>query len=287
MKAHFVELIRRASSVLPSDVEAALKFAAGREEEGSMARRVIRSLLENAAEAAKASMPICQDTGTLIFKVTYGPEFSQTALENEIKAAVVEATANSYLRPNAVDPITGRNSGNNIGVGSPLFFFFQRPEKGLRASLMLKGGGSENVSIQYTLPDPSLKAGRDLFGVRKCILDAAFRAQGFGCAPGTLGVGIGGDRMSSYMCAKEQLFRRLDDVNRSAGLAALEGRCLEEINTLGIGPMGYGGRTTVLGVKIGLRHRVPASYFVSVAYMCWAFRRCLMKLDGGNAEYSS
>jgi fumarate hydratase, class I len=287
MKDRFIELIRRASTSLPADVQTAIVAAASREEDGSRARRVLMTLLQNASEASRRSLPICQDSGTLIFNVWHGPGFSASDLKKEIGAAVVSATERSWLRPNAVDPVTGANSGNNLGSGAPLILFHDIPEDRLEATLLQKGGGSENVSTQYSLPDAKLGADRDLDGVRRCILDAAFKAQGFGCAPGTLGVGIGGDRMTSYMTAKEQLLRRLDDTNPVPALASLEEKAFEEINSLGIGPMGFGGRTTALGVKIGARHRVPASFFVSVAYMCWAFRRCTMKVAGEKVEYIS
>lgn len=283
----FLELIRRASTVLPADVAASIRAAAAREDDGSVARRVLLSLLDNAAAAQKESGPICQDTGTLILHAGYGPGLSQRVLEGQFKTAVAEATKKSYLRPNAVDSVTGRNSGTNLGEGSPLMIFHEQEAVGVTATLMLKGGGCENVGIQYTVPDERIGAGRDLAGVRKCILDAAHRAQGFGCAPGVLGVCIGGDRMSGYQTAKEQLLRRVDDQNPVPALAALEARCLGEINTLGIGPMGFGGRTTALGVKIGARHRVPASFYVSVAYMCWAFRRCTMRWADGKAAFVS
>jgi fumarate hydratase class I len=146
-------------------------------------------------------------------------------------------------------------------------------EKGIEVSLLLKGGGSENVSAQYSLPYAPLDAGRDLEGVRRVCLEAVRRAEGKGCAPGILGVCIGGDRGGGYGEAKHQLLRRLDDSNPDAPLAALEERILADANALGIGPMGLGGRTTLLGAKIGQLHRVPASYFVSISYMCWVARR--------------
>ena len=143
----------------------------------------------------------------------------------------------------------------------------------LHVDLLLKGGGCENVSDQYKLPDARLHAGRDLEGVRRVVLDAVYQAQGKGCAPGVLGVAIGGDRGSSYLKSKQQLLRPLDDANPNEELAALEEQLYKEANELGIGPMGFGGQTTVLGVKVGTQHRLPASYFVSIAYMCWACRR--------------
>ena len=133
------------------------------------------------------------------------------------------------------------------------------------------------MSRQYSLPDAALGAGRDLEGVRKCILDAVQKIQGYGCAPGILGVCIGGDRATGFEVAKEQLLRPLDEVSglRVTGyeVARLEKQLLREANELGIGPMGLGGKTTLLGVKIASRPRVPASFFVTIAYMCWACRR--------------
>ncbi len=281
---HFEELIRRASTTLPADVER--KLRAAREAEGDTpAGATLGQMLDNAAQAAAASTPICQDTGTPIFYVDYGPDYRQAQITAAIQAAARSATGKYYLRPNAVDPVTGKNSGDNIGGGFPYVHFHEKDTPGLRARLMLKGGGSENVGAQYRLPDSRLHAGRDLEGVRKCVIDAVFEAQGKGCAPGTVAVGVGGDRGSSFVESKEQLFRALDDVNPDPTLAALEGRLVQELNELGIGPMGFGGKTTVLGVKIGKRHRVPASFFVSVSYICWAYRRAAMTIKGEEVSY--
>jgi fumarate hydratase class I len=283
----FVELIRRASTDLPADVEAALRAARDREEAGSAAASTLTAILENVALARARSQPICQDTGTPIFHVRYPAGMSPGSLRAQAEAAVAEATRRAYLRPNAVDSLTGRNSGNNLGIGIPVFHFEEgAPEDPLEVALLLKGGGSENVSIQYSLPYEPLKAGRDLEGVRRVVLDAVHRAQGEGCAPGILGVCIGGDRGTGYTHAKMQLLRPLDDVNPVPELAALEERLLGECNELGVGPMGFGGKTTVLGVKIGAAHRLPASFFVTVAYMCWACRRARMEVRDGTVTYA-
>ncbi len=309
-----VELIRRASTDLPADVEAALREAKASEEPGSPAAGALEAILENVALARANSTPICQDTGTLSFYVHHPQGASTRESRAQIEAAVAEATRRATLRPNAVDPLTGHNSGNNLGTGFPTFHFEDWDEEHLQIDLLLKGGGSENVSAQYMLPythpcpsrtppphpsTPPLdllggrlrtgaggteggiewRAGRDLEGVRRVVLDAAHRAQGKGCAPGILGIAIGGDRSTGYDHAKRQLLRPLDDVNPVKELAALEERLLRECNELGIGPMGFGGKTTVLGVKIGALHRLPACYFVSVAYMCWACRRARMTLN--------
>ncbi|MCK5922081.1 MAG: fumarate hydratase, partial [Methylococcales bacterium] len=195
------------------------------------------------------------------------------------RTAVSIATQNSFLRPNAVDSLTGVNSGNNVGEDFPTMHFHEWDKEAIRVDVLLKGGGCENVSAQYKLPDARLKGGRDLEGVRRVVLDAVHQAQGRGCGPAVLGVAIGGDRGSSYAKSKQQLFRQLDDDNQNPKLDALEKRIHTEANQLGIGPMGFGGNTSVLGVKIGDLHRLPASYFVSIAYMCWANRRASMDIS--------
>jgi fumarate hydratase class I len=281
----FVELIRRAATDLPVDVEAALRAAAAREEPDSAAAGALETILENVALARGCSTPICQDTGTPIFYVRYPQRVSTRPLQVRIEDALVEATQRAYLRPNGVDSLTGRNSGNNLGTGFPTLHFEEWEEDYLKVDLLLKGGGCENVGAQYKLPHSPLKAGRDLEGVRRVVLDTVYQAQGKGCAPGVLGVAIGGDRGTGYVYAKEQLFRSLDDVNPVQELAALEERLLRECNELGIGPMGFGGKTTVFGVKIGAYHRLPASYFVSIAYMCWACRRARMIVRDGEVAF--
>ena len=286
----FVELIRRAATDLPSDVEAALRDARDREVSGSGAEGALNTILENVAIARQNGTPICQDTGVPIFYLNV-PRAAQEGcistqdLRGQIEAAVVKATEQAYLRPNAVDPVTGRNSGDNLGKGFPSFHFQEWDEDYLRAELLLKGGGSENVSTQVKLPHAPLDAGRDLDGVRKVVLDAVYQAQGKGCAPGVLGVAIGSDRGGGYVHAKEQLFRPLDDTNPEPELMKLEERLLRECNELGIGPMGFGGKTTVFGVKVGAYHRLPASYFVSIAYMCWACRRAAMTVHGEEVTF--
>ena len=271
---HFLELVRRTATDLPDDVEAALKAAKENEEPGSVAYQVLDTILQNVAMARANSTPICQDTGTPIFYVDFPQGWSLRELRRQIETAVAEATKRTYLRPNAVNSLTGKNTGNNLGDEYfPTIHFHEVDGDTLRVRLMLKGGGSENVSAQYKLPDTRLKAGRDLEGVRKVVLDAVYQAQGKGCAPGFLGVGIGGDRGASFYAAKEALFRRLDEPNPDPALDELERRITEEANQLGIGPMGLGGKTTVMATRIKAIHRLPASYFVSIAYMCWAYRR--------------
>jgi len=286
LQEQLVELIRLAATALPKDVVQAISAAKEAEPEGSAARSVFGMLEKNIALAEKDSIPICQDTGTNIYMIKIPEGISMRKITKVIHAATAEAVDRSYLRPNAVDSLTGKNSGNNLGEGQPYIHFDEWDDDAVEFRLMLKGGGCENVSTQYKLPDTDLKAGRDLDGVYKVIVDAVNQAQGLGCAPGILGIGIGGDRASSHLAAKEQLFRKLPDTNPNPELAELETRLVADLNTLGVGPMGFGGNTTVLGAKIGSLHRLPASFFVSISYMCWAYRRHSMLLtSSGEVSY--
>ena len=292
LKEPILELVRLTSTDLSPDVENALRRAVEQEQPGSAARGAMETILKNVELSRANSTPICQDTGTPIFYVRYPEGWSTRKLRSQIEAAVVEATQKSYLRPNSVDSLSGKNSGNNLGGDYfPSVHFEEVEGDTLTVDLMLKGGGCENVGAQYSLPygrvsDSPIQAGRDLAGVRKVVLDAVHKAQGQGCAPGILGVAIGGDRGSSYLASKEVLFRPLEDTNPNPELAALEERLTGEANRLGIGPMGFGGATTVVGTKITSLNRLPASFFVSVSYMCWAYRRRRMTWQDGAASYA-
>jgi fumarate hydratase class I len=281
-----LELVRLAATDLPPDVEKALRESVEREEPGSAARGALETIIKNVEMARSNATPICQDTGTPIFYIYYPEGWSTRKLRAQIETAVVSATENAYLRPNSVDSLTGTNSGNNLGGDYfPSIHFEEVEGDTLTIDLMLKGGGCENVGAQYSLPNTQLGAGRDLAGVRKVALDAVHKAQGKGCAPGILGIAVGGDRGSSYYASKEALFRQLDDENEVPELADLEDRLTEEANQMGIGPMGFGGNTTVLGTKITTLNRLPASYFVSVSYMCWAYRRRRLTYKDGEVNY--
>lgn len=280
-----VDLIRKTSSSLPEDVLKALKAAARKERKGSSAAVVLKTILENCAVAAKRGTPLCQDTGTLTFFVD--ERLRRKVTPAVIKKSVALATAKGYLRKNTIDSVSGKSYDDNVCEGAPVIHYTLHsspftPHSSPAVTLVMKGGGSENMSRQYSLPDAALGAGRDLEGVRKCILDAVQKIQGYGCAPGILGVCIGGDRATGYEVAKEQLLRPLGEpAGRIANgrMAELEKRVLEEANSLGIGPMGLGGKTTLLGVKIASRPRVPASFFVTIAYMCWACRRRTVSVE--------
>jgi len=281
-----LELVRMASTDLPPDVEASIRRAVEQEEPGSAARGALETIIKNVELSRRNSTPICQDTGTPIFYVRYPEGWSTRKLRQQIEAAVVTATQRSYLRPNAVEALSGKNSGDNLGGHYfPTIHFEEVEGDVLTVDLLLKGGGCENVGAQYSLPNTTLGAGRDIAGVRKVVLDAVHKAQGQGCAPGILGVAIGGDRGSSYYASKEVLFQNMEDQNPDPKLAEMEQRLTEESNQMGIGPMGFGGQTTVLGTKMTSMHRLPASFFVSVSYMCWAYRRRRMTLQGDQVSY--
>jgi fumarate hydratase class I len=275
----FVELIRRASTDLPQDVVEALQTSQTQEEKGSLARSALDTILDNVEMARQSSAPICQDTGTPVLWVRYPVGVSTRVLEDALQEAVRRATAEKFLRPNAVDTVTGKNTGDGSGRAIPFIHFDEWDDEDVEVRLILKGGGCENVGAQYKLPDTSLAADRDLEGVRRVVLDSVVQAQGKGCAPGVLGVCVGGDRASGFAESKRQLLRSLQDENPDRELDDLENRLLREGNELGIGPMGFGGRTTLLGVKVGVLDRLPASYFVTISYMCWADRRAAVRVS--------
>jgi len=274
-----IELIRRASAEIPEDVHKAILGSLEAEKKGTIAESAMKIIDRNIELAKNKSQPICQDTGSIIFYVDCPVGFDQLTFADAAREAVKIATKKGYLRQNSVDSINGKNDGTNLGPGSPTLHFHQHRSPEVQVRLVLKGGGCENVGAQYSLPNEKLKANRDLDGCRKVILDAVLQAQGKGCGPGILGVCIGGDRATGYEHSKEQFLRRLDDQNENQELNRLEQDILETANKLGIGPMGFGGKTTLLGTKIGVLNRLPASFFVSVSYMCWAYRRQGVTLD--------
>ena len=287
-RANILELIRRTSAFLPSDVEQVIALQRTLEKSGSKAEFALEMVQQNIGIAKAKSLPICQDTGTINFYIETPLGVDQQVLAESAREAVVEATDRGYLRQNSVDSISGKNSGNNLGPGSPVFHWEQTTEPNIDIRLILKGGGCENMSAQYSLPVEvqGQRADRNLAGVRACILDAVWKAQGKGCGPGFLGICIGGDRASGYEFAKRQLLREVDDIPSDPQLAELEQTIMQEANSLEIGPMGFSGKFTVASCKIGAINRLPASFFVSIAYMCWAYRRRGVVLDSsGQVEH--
>lgn len=275
LQENLLELIRRTSAHLPADVEEVVRLNRTLEAPGSKAEFALELVKQNIGIAKAKSLPICQDTGTIAFFIETPRGVDQLAIADCARRAVVQATELGYLRQNSVDSITGKNSGNNLGPGSPVFHWEQTADERIDVRLILKGGGCENMSAQYSLPAQvqGKRADRNLEGVRSCILDAVWNAQGRGCGPGFLGVCVGGDRAGGLEFAKRQLLRTVDDTNPEPVLADLENTIMQQANQLDIGPMGFSGKYTVGCCKVGALNRLPASFFVSVAYMCWAYRR--------------
>jgi fumarate hydratase class I len=282
LKESMLELIIQTSTNLPPDVRQTMAWALRTENPQSQSGQALAIIGENIDLAYRDEGAICQDTGMLTFEIKTPLGVNQIAMRKQILEAVAEATKRGKLRPNSVDSITGKNSGNNLGPGTPIFHFEQWEKPEVEVRLILKGGGCENKNIQYSLPcqlEHLGRADRDLEGVRKCVLHAVWQAQGHGCAPGGIGVCIGSDRAGGYNFAKLQLFRPLDDTNPDPALAKLEQEIMEQANRLGVGAMGFGGSASLIGCKITAANRLPASFFVSVAYDCWAFRRLGVLLD--------
>src|SRR6185369_7690449 len=284
-----LQLIVRTSTDLPPDVRAAMKHALVAEPPATRSSQALTIIAQNIDLAVDNEGAICQDTGMPTFEVKTPVGANQIWMRQQIREAVAEATRRGKLRPNSVDSITGENSGDNLGPGTPIVHFEQWERDAVEVKLILKGGGCENTNAQYALPadlDHLGRADRSLEGVRKCILHAVWKAQGKGCSPGAVGVCVGGDRTSGYLHAKEQLFRTLDDTNPDPRLAAIESAVMNEANKLSVGPMGFSGNTSLIGCKIGALNRLPASFFVSVAYDCWAFRRLGIKVDATSGAIS-
>ncbi|KIL35551.1 fumarate hydratase [Cohnella kolymensis] len=280
-------LVVETSTNLPADVRRAISAAREAEDRATRAGLSLTTIAQNIGMAETNVSPICQDTGMPTFIVHTPVGANQIVMKKEIKNAIARATKDGKLRTNSVDSLTGANTGDNLGPGTPVIHFEQWERDEVDVRLILKGGGCENKNIQYSLPcelEGLGKAGRDLDGIRKCVLHAVYQAQGQGCSAGFIGVGIGGDRTTGYELAKQQLFREVEDVNPIPELQQLEEYIMDKANQLGIGTMGFGGNVTLLGCKAGVMNRLPASFFVSVAYNCWAYRRQGVLLDGSTHE---
>ena len=268
------QLIIKTSTDMPEDVEDALQKAAETEKKAgnSLASEQISQMLENIKLARTNRRPLCQDTGLINFYVNIPSDFDKVKFITAAEVAIIRATEEGTLRKNSVCSITGKNSGDNLGIGTPAFYWGESG-KDIQVRLLLKGGGSENVGTQYALPDASIEADRDMDGVRKCIIDAVKKAQGKGCPPSVISAVIGGDRASGYAAAKKAFFRKIGERSTTPELAKFEEETLKEINSLGIGPMGLGGAVTSLDLFVTALNRHPASFFVSVSQMCWSCRR--------------
>lgn len=267
-----VEMYRVAISELPQDVVRALR-AAAKHEQQPRAKYVLNTMMRNIALAKTATRPLCQDTGIPLFYVQYqSKKYKQLELKRIIKDATNLATKEVPLRANAFDLVAGKVIGNY-----PVIYFKETSDTS-SIQLLLKGGGSENVSRIYQLPDTNLGAERDFAGIEKCVLDTMIKAQGRGCPPYIIGVAVCGSMEEASYRAKNRHLLPLTKHNSNPTLAAFEKRLLTKINALGIGPMGVGGKTTALAVKCTTRYVHPASWFVGISVGCWSMRRTTLLL---------
>ncbi len=288
-----VELYEKTATSIPEDVETSLKNSKKKEKKNSLAYHALSNILKNIEIAKKNSLPVCQDTGVPMFYVKVPIGLSHHNIKQSIINATKKATKDIPLRPNAVNVITEKNTKDNVGFNKnktelqqPIIYLEQWGKRHIEVTLMLKGGGSENIGMLYKLPDKRLKADRDLEGIKKCVIDAVFKAQGKGCPPYILGIAIGGSKDLVAKESKKQLLREVYDENIHQREMELEKELKDKINLLGIGPLGLGGKTTVLGVKIKNLHRHPASFFVDVSFMCWACRVGTLIYEKGDAKLS-
>ncbi|MGC8816760.1 MAG: fumarate hydratase [Candidatus Hadarchaeum sp.] len=271
-----VEMIRRAETTLPRDVLSALRRALNRERE-PLARFHLKMMLENLSLARKLQAPICQDTGTFTFFVKLGLKRGlRFDLGKAMTEAVKIATREVPLRANAVDPLTRRPSPSNTGRDQPAVHIEITPGKDLELELLVKGAGTENCSRLFMMrPTAGVAA------IEEVVLKAIEEAGGKSCPPNIVGVGIGGSMETATLRAKQALLRPLNVKNPDPELAKLEHRLESSANKLNIGPMGLGGKTTVLGVRIEKAACHTASLPVAVAFQCWPARRSKAKLVNG------
>lgn len=267
------ELIRRTSTDLPADVEQALRRTQRQERKGSHAAWALDTMLDSVSLARQKDLPLSEDTGTLHFYFGVPVGFDTNALVARTHGAVALATRRGYLRENTLDAVSGAPFVNNVAQASPVLHFQQGARKTVEVRLVMKSAVSENEGRQYALPHPALEADRGVPGARRCILDALWHSQASGCHPCVLGICLGGDRATGYEQSKAQFLRRLGARAPVKALARLEEQLLRDARRLGIGPMGLGGRGALLGVCVDALSRLPSSYFVTISFMEWMFRR--------------
>ncbi len=271
----FVELIRRTVSTVPPDIKSALNEAL-RNESNKIARMQLKAILENIRMAEEKQLPVCQDTGILYFYVNLPKGTDVKNIKKAILNATARATREVPLRPNAVDPMTGKNSGDNIGVNVPWVEFKPSDQDNIEVMAFVKGGGADNMSVLSFI---SVEEGIE--GVKKRILDAVLKAGGGPCPPVVLGIGIGGGAYIAMKLANRALIRPVTMRNNDPRVARLENEILKEINRTGIGVMGLGGDVTAIGVNIEVAHRHPASYPIVVLFNCYAVRRAKIVISRG------
>lgn len=275
------KLLQLAVIELPKDVKDALKKAY-KEETSEAGKTQLKAILQNIELAEKTRTPVCQDTGVIIFYIKAGADVKGLdKIEPALKKATIRATKEVPLRPNAVDPFTQKNSGDNTGNYIPFINWEIVSGDAIEITVMPKGGGSENVCALGMIPP-----GEGVKGLKKFVIDTVVKAGAQPCPPTILGVAVGGGADIAMKLAKATLLRPIDKPNANPELAKLEKELFEAANMTGIGPMGLGGKFTVLGANVDYAFRHPASYPVAVAFQCWAARRATARIySDGRIEY--
>jgi len=269
-----VELFRISETILPKDIKDALKRAYEKESNDT-AKAILQAILRNIELSEKFSIPLCQDTGTPLFYVELGEDFPVKAkLRDIFVRATRRATVEVPLRPNTVDPFTKKNPGDNTGVLIPYINWEIVEGNRLTITVLPKGGGSE-----FTCTVKTISSGLGIKGVKKAVIEAIYEAGGKPCPPIIVGVGIGGAVDIAAKLAKKAILRPIDVRHPNEEIAKLEVELLEALNKLGIGPMGLGGDTTVLGVNVEYAYRHPALIPVGIATQCWAARRATAQIS--------
>jgi len=274
-----VELLRRTVVRLPKDVESAIRKAYASETD-EVPKMQLKAIVDNIELAKKTNTPMCQDTGVTIFYVNL-PRDCRADVEKGIVEGVRRATKEVPLRPNAVHPITRKNPGDNVGDRMPYINWKVWDKDHIEITVMTKGAGSENMSqLAMLTPSAGLK------GIKEFALSTVLRAGSNPCPPTIIGMGIGGSADISMKLAKEALLRPLDVRNKDPEIAKLETELLEAMNMLGIGPMGLGGKTTMLGLNIEYAYCHTASLPVAINVQCWAGRRGTVRIHkDGKLEF--
>lgn len=275
------ELLKKASTVAPRDVRTALESAYSAEE-GDVPKMQLKAILKNIEIASEKSLPMCQDTGVHIFFVKGNLKLidSFSEFEESIRSALRKATKEVPLRPNAVHPLTRKNSGDNTGIRMPYINYIPTDDPWLEITEFPKGAGSENMSFMSMLT-PS----QGINGIKRFVLDCVIRSGGKPCTPTVIGVGIGGTSDIAMHIAKEALLRPIGDRHPEKEIAELEEELLKAVNETGIGPMGLGGKTTVLDVHVEYAYCHTASLPVAVNTQCWTGRKAKARIyEDGRVE---
>lgn len=271
------KLLRLSNTRLSKDVGWALEAAAGWET-NEIAYSQLGCIMDNVKKAEYLGRPMCQDTGIPVFYVS--GKFD-SSIKKLISKGIEKATESVPLRPNSVDPITRKNSGNNLGNGMPIIHYNPTDDDFTEITVLPKGAGSENMT-KLAMLNPA----DGIEGIKKFIVDSVLNAGGKPCPPTIVGVGIGGTSDTCVAMAKEALLRPLDVPNDDEYLKNLEEDLFVQLNQSGLGPMGLGGNTTVLAVRIKKANCHTASLPVAVNIGCWATRRATARIyPDGKVEY--